>query len=63
MLTNRTAQSTIEYVILITVVIVVVLAIAADKGVFREGLNKTYEQSINGMVDMSNRLYETMKNF
>jgi len=63
MVRNQSGQSTIEYVIVITAVIVVILAIAGNNGIFRKALDKTYQQSMNGMTDMSNRFYDTMKNF
>jgi len=63
MIKSQRGQSTIEYVIVITAVIVVILTIAGNNGIFRKALDKTYEQSMNGMTDMSNRFYNAMKNF
>ena len=53
-LRNKRAQSTVEYVILVAIVIAVILAFT--NGVFRTSYNKTLVQATNGMEDMANRL-------
>ncbi len=60
--TRGRGQSTIEYVVLLTGVIAVMLIFMRPGGVFRTALNKTLDQTTNGMLDMSNRLYNAMKN-
>jgi len=59
---NQSGQSTIEYVIVITAVIVVILAIAGKNGIFRKALEKTHEKSMDGMTDMADRFYNAMNN-
>lgn len=53
---NRRGQSTVEYVILVTAVIVVTLAFLAPNGTFRSALGNTFQLATNGMEDMANRL-------
>ena len=56
MFKSRKGQSTIEYVILVTAVIVVALGFLGNGGLFRTALNATFVQATNGMEDMANRL-------
>lgn len=58
MLRKKKGQSTVEYVILVTAVIVVVLGFVGSSGPggFRAALNETYRQATNGMTDMANLL-------
>ncbi len=53
-LRNKRAQSTVEYVILVAIVISVILAFT--NGVFKTAFNSTLQQATNGMEDMANRL-------
>ena len=53
-LRNKRAQSTVEYVVLVAIVISVILAFVG--GPFRGAYNATLEQATNGMTDMANRL-------
>ena len=55
MLRNKRAQSTVEYVILVAIVISVILAFTG--GIFRPAFNATLQQATNGMEDMANRLF------
>ena len=54
-LRNKRAQSTVEYVILVAIVIAVILAFT--NGIFRTSYNDTLAKATNGMTDMANRLF------
>ena len=54
-LRNKRAQSTVEYVILVAIVIAVILAFT--NGIFKNSYNQTLIQATNGMTDMANRLF------
>jgi hypothetical protein len=54
MLRNKRAQSTVEYVILVAIVIAVILSFSTT--VFKPAFNTTLQQGTNGMQDMANRL-------
>lgn len=52
-------QSTIEYIIVVAVVISALLLImGSKKSMFRSGLNKVYNMGINAMVNMAERVFE-----
>ena len=56
MLRNRKAQSTLEYVILVTAVIVVIITLLVNKdSLFRTKLNTTLNSTIGVMSDMQSR--------
>lgn len=56
MLRKKKGQSTVEYVVLVTAVIVIILAFLKPGGGFQQALNKTFTDATNGMEDMANRL-------
>ncbi len=57
MLKNKRGQSTLEYILLVTAVVVVLLGFLASKtGIFQTSLNATLTQGTNGMNNMSIRL-------
>lgn len=57
MLKNKKAQSTIEYIILVTAVIVIIILFMMTPGsVFRTALNGTLADTSDGMKNMSERL-------
>ncbi|MBF0483764.1 MAG: class III signal peptide-containing protein [Candidatus Omnitrophica bacterium] len=49
-------QSTIEYIILVTAIIAVMILFLAKGGPFQKAVNQTLESSKNSMLEMSNRL-------
>ncbi|OGX27573.1 MAG: hypothetical protein A2787_05515 [Omnitrophica WOR_2 bacterium RIFCSPHIGHO2_01_FULL_48_9] len=53
---NKKGQSTLEYIILVTGVIAIIIVFAGPGGLFSQSLNRTLGQGTNGMEDMSNRL-------
>ena len=54
---HKRAQSTLEYVLLVTAVIVVIIwLVVAPNSPFRTSLNTTMTTSINGMTTLANRL-------
>jgi uncharacterized protein (UPF0333 family) len=54
---HKRGQSTLEYVLLVTAVIVIIIGLVASPGSpFRSTLNKTLNSSIGGMETMANRL-------
>lgn len=50
-------QSTVEYFIVFTVVILVALAFAMQGGVFQNALNATVDKNLNAMVGMANQIF------
>ncbi len=59
---NVKAQSTLEYVILATAVIVVILVLVmSDNSPFKSTLNATLDTSINHMNTLSGKLGEMYK--
>ena len=59
MLKNKKGQSTLEYVILVTGVIAVLLAFLRPTGTFNNALTNTLTQGTNGMEDMAGRLRDS----
>ncbi|MFH1360164.1 MAG: class III signal peptide-containing protein [Candidatus Omnitrophota bacterium] len=59
MLRNKKGQSTLEYIILVTGVIVVLLAVAGNKGFFSTALETTLNQATDGMTNMATRLRDS----
>ena len=54
---HKRGQSTLEYVLLVTAVIVVIIGIVVSpSSPFRSTLNKTLNSSIGGMETMAGRL-------
>jgi len=53
---KKKGQSTLEYIILVTGVIAVLLIFLRPGGVFSTSFNGTMAQGTNGMEDMANRL-------
>jgi uncharacterized protein (UPF0333 family) len=54
---HKRGQSTLEYVLLVTAVIVVLIALVLNKqSPFQNALNSTLTTGINGMTVFSNRL-------
>ena len=57
MLKNKRGQSTIEYIILVTAVIVVVLVfLMTPNSMFSKALNDTLNETSAGITEMSGRL-------
>ncbi|OGX38397.1 MAG: hypothetical protein A3G91_03275 [Omnitrophica WOR_2 bacterium RIFCSPLOWO2_12_FULL_50_9] len=54
----KAGQNTIEYLILVAIIIVVSLLFAQQGGVFRRALNATYDTSMNYMLNMAQRILE-----
>ncbi len=53
---KKKGQSTLEYIIMITGVIAVLILFLGPSGIFRTAYNTTLAQGTNGMTDMANRL-------
>jgi ABC-type branched-subunit amino acid transport system permease subunit len=53
---KKKGQSTLEYIILVTGVIVVLIVFLRPNGVFNNAFNATLTSGTNGMGDMANRL-------
>lgn len=53
---DKKGQSTLEYIILVTGVVAIIIVFAGPGGIFPSALNRTLEQGTNGMEDMANRL-------
>lgn len=60
MLKNRKGQSTLEYIILMTAVVVVIIAfVFANGSPFRAGLNSTLQVGVNTMNAMGQKINTT----
>jgi len=56
-LRKRTGQSTIEYIVLVTgVIALLIIFLQPNTGIFSRSLNRTLVYGTNGMEDMANRL-------
>lgn len=53
---KKKGQSTLEYIIMVTGVVVVLILFLGPNGIFRTAYNATLGQGTNGMEDMANRL-------
>lgn len=53
---KKKGQSTLEYIILVTGVVVVLLAFLAPGGVFNQHFCSTMSSATNGMLNMAERL-------
>ena len=54
---NKRGQSTVEYVLLVTAVIAVIIAmVTSNKSGLQSQLNSTFNQSISAIGDMGDRL-------
>lgn len=54
---KRKGQSTLEYIILVTgVIAILIIFLNPRTGVFNQAFNSTLQQGTNGMEDMANRL-------
>ena len=57
---HKRGQSTLEYVLLVTAVIVVIIwLVVGQNSPFRNSLNTTLTTSINGMETMADRLNDS----
>lgn len=57
LLKKKKGQSTVEYIILVTAVVaVIILFVANDNSVFRQRVNQTYDIATNEMVNMAGKL-------
>ncbi len=57
-LKGNKAQSTIEYIIVVSVIIAGMLVFAGQGGLFQTALNSTIDQNFNAMVDMANAIFD-----
>ncbi|MCB9771502.1 MAG: class III signal peptide-containing protein [Candidatus Omnitrophica bacterium] len=53
---KKKGQSTLEYIILVTGVVVILIFFLGPTGPFQAAYNRTMQQGTNGMEDMANRL-------
>ena len=53
---RKKGQSTLEYIIMFTGVIAILIVFLSPTGPFRKSTEKTFNQAINGMETMANRL-------
>lgn len=54
---RKKGQSTLEYLILVTgVIAILIIFLNPTTGVFNQAFNQTLQQGTNGMTDMANRL-------
>lgn len=53
---KKKGQSTLEYIILVTGVVVVLLAFLAPGAIFNRHFNSTMASATNGMLNMAERL-------
>lgn len=61
MIKDRKGQSTLEYIILVTAIIVVIIALVmGSNSPFSQGLNSTYSKMLNSTNVMSNRLADVI---
>lgn len=57
MLKNKRGQSTLEYIILVTAVIaVLIIFLNPTTGILRNKVNQTYDTVSDGLLDMANRI-------
>jgi len=53
---KKKGQSTLEYIILVTGVIVILIAFLKPDGIFNNAFNATLSSGTNGMQNMADRL-------
>jgi len=53
---KKKGQSTIEYIVLVTGVIAILIVFLGPSGIFQSAYNRALQQGTNGMEDMANRL-------
>jgi hypothetical protein len=53
---KKKGQSTIEYIVLVTGVIAILIVFLGSGGIFQSAYNRALQQGTNGMEDMANRL-------
>ena len=53
---KKKGQSTIEYIVLVTGVIAILIVFLGRNGIFQQAYNRALVQGTNGMEDMANRL-------
>jgi uncharacterized protein (UPF0333 family) len=54
---KKKGQSTLEYIILVTgVIAILIIFLNPTNGVFNQAFNQTLRSGTNGMIDMANRL-------
>ncbi len=53
---KKRGQSTLEYIVLVTGVIAILIIFLGPNGVFQSAYNRTLSTGTNGMEDMANRL-------
>ncbi len=54
---KKKGQSTLEYIILVTgVIAILIVFLSPTNGIFTTAFNTTLQQGTNGMDDMANRL-------
>ena len=56
MFKNKKGQSTLEYIILVTAVVAIILVFLGPTGIFRSRLNQTLDSATNTMVNMAGRV-------
>ncbi len=56
MFKNKKGQSTLEYIILVTAVVAIILVFLGPTGIFRSRLNQTLDSATNSMINMAGRL-------
>ncbi len=55
---HKAGQNTIEYLILVAVVIAVILLFTQQGGIFQRSLNTTYDTSMNYMLNLGERILQ-----
>lgn len=55
---NREGQSTIEYILIVAVMLVAALVFLSNNGIFQNALNATYDSNINSMLNMAERILQ-----
>ncbi len=53
---KKKGQSTLEYLVVLTGIIGLVIVFAGPSGVFQTALNNTFKDATNGMENMAGRL-------
>ena len=53
---KKKGQATIEYILLVTAVLVILIWFLGESGPFRGAINNAYQSGTEGMTTMANRL-------